>query len=178
MTEVRLANKGGVVSAVDPASPAGSAGVLPDDRLVSINGRPLRDVIDYQFYSSDERLVLDIEREGSARRVEIVKDAGEPLGLEFDDPTFDRLRTCNNSCPFCFLKGLPVGLRKSLYIKDDDYRYSFLYGNFVTLTNLGADDWQRVFDQQLSPLYVSVHSTEPDVRRQLGSGQHAGDGAW
>ncbi len=167
MTEVRLAGAGGVIAAVEPGSLAEEAEIRPADRLVAINGRRLRDVIDYQFYSSDENLTLEVERDGAVRSIEVEKDAGEPLGLEFEDPTFDRLRTCNNACPFCFLKGLPRGLRRSLYLKDDDYRYSFLYGNFVTLTNLSQADWARVFEQQLSPLYVSVHATEPEVRRQL-----------
>lgn len=167
MTEVRLAGAGGVVAAVEPRSLAEAAGIRPSDRLIAINGRRLRDVIDYQFYSDGEKLKLEVERDGTMRKIEVENETGEPLGLHFEDPTFDRLRTCNNNCPFCFLKGLPRGMRRSLYLKDDDYRYSFLYGNFVTLTNLGEDDWQRVFEQHLSPLYVSVHATEPDVRRQL-----------
>lgn len=167
MTEVRLAGAGGIVVGVEAGSAADAARIRPADRLLTINGRRLRDVIDYQFYSTDGVLDLQVERSGSVLRIEVEKGEGEPLGLEFEDPTFDKIRTCNNSCPFCFLKGLPKGLRKSLYIKDDDYRYSFLFGNFVTLTNLTEADWARVFEQHLSPLYVSVHATEPDVRRQM-----------
>jgi NifB/MoaA-like Fe-S oxidoreductase len=167
MTEVRLAGAGGVIAAIQPGSAAEEADIHPADRILSINGRRLRDVIDYQFYSNEETLTLEVERDRAVRRIEVEKDAAEPLGLEFEDPTFDKIRTCNNNCPFCFLKGLPRGLRRSLYIKDDDYRYSFLYGNFVTLTNLTEADWARVVEQQLSPLYVSVHATEPEVRRQL-----------
>src|SRR5512133_3000691 len=167
MTEVRLAGKGGAICDVKQGSLAETAGILPADRLIAINGRQLRDVIDYQFYSTEERLTLELERGGAVQKVEIDNDTGEPLGLEFEDPTFDRLRTCNNNCPFCFLKGLPKGMRRTLYIKDDDYRYSFLFGNFVTLTNLSEADWARVFEQHLTPLYVSVHATEPEVRRQL-----------
>ncbi|HEX9016052.1 MAG TPA: DUF512 domain-containing protein, partial [Chloroflexota bacterium] len=167
MTEVRLSGTGGVVAAVQEGSLADAAAIRPSDRLIAINGQPLRDVIDYQFYSSDDRVTLELERDGRALTVEIQNDSGEPLGIEFEDPTFDRLRTCNNNCPFCFLKGLPRGLRRTLYLKDDDYRYSFLFGNFVTLTNLSEGDWDRVVAQQLSPLYVSVHATEPEVRRAL-----------
>jgi NifB/MoaA-like Fe-S oxidoreductase len=167
LTEVRIAGAGGVISAVAPGSPAQAAGIRPADRLVAINGRRLRDVIDYQYYSEEAHLDLEVEVDGTVRRFAVEKLEGEPLGLEFDDPTFDKLQTCNNNCPFCFLKGLPRGMRRSLYIKDDDYRYSFLFGNFVTLTNLAEADWARVFEQRLSPLYVSVHATEPDVRRQM-----------
>ena len=167
MTEVRTTGTGGVITAVQPGSLAEEAEIQPGERLVAINGRQLRDVIDYEFYSKDEALVLDLEQDGAARQVAVENGSGEPLGLEFDDPTFDGIHTCNNKCPFCFLKGLPKGLRRSLYIKDDDYRYSFLFGNFVTLTNLGEAEWARVFEQRLSPLYVSVHATEPDVRRQM-----------
>lgn len=167
MTEVRLAGAGGAIIAVKPGSPAEAADIRPSDRLIAINGRKLRDVIDYQFYSNDELLSLEVEREGVAFTLDVQNEDGAPLGLEFADPTFDRLRTCNNNCPFCFLKGLPRGLRRTLYIKDDDYRYSFLFGNFVTLTNLTERDWARIFEQHLTPLYVSVHATEPEVRRQL-----------
>jgi NifB/MoaA-like Fe-S oxidoreductase len=167
LTEVRIAGAGGVISAVAPGSPAQAAGIRPADRLVAINGRRLRDVIDYQYYSEEAHLDLEVEVDGTVRRFAVEKLEGEPLGLEFDDPTFDKLQTCNNNCPFCFLKGLPRGMRRSLYIKDDDYRYSFLFGNFVTLTNLAEADWARVFEQRLTPLYVSVHATEPDVRRQM-----------
>jgi len=158
---------GGIVAAVEPGSRAEAVGIRPGDRLIAIDGHRLRDVIDYQFYSGDERPVLEVERAGTILSLKVEKEAGEPLGLVFDTPTFDSLQTCNNNCPFCFLKGLPKGLRRSLYLKDDDYRYSFLYGNFVTLTNLSEADWTRVLEQRLSPLYVSVHATEPDIRRQL-----------
>ena len=167
MTEVRVSGAGGAIATVEPGSLAEATGIRPDDRLIAINGQTLRDVIDYQFLSKDEKLVLDLDREGEGWKIEIDNGDSEPLGLSFLDPTFDRLRTCNNSCPFCFLKGLPRGMRRSLYIKDDDYRYSFLFGNFVTLTNLREADWARVFEQRLSPLYVSVHATEPKVRRLM-----------
>jgi membrane-associated protease RseP (regulator of RpoE activity) len=110
MTEVRLAGAGGAIVAVQPGSPAEAADIRPTDRLVAINGRQLRDVIDYQYYSNDDKLSLEVERDGATLTIHIRKDDGAPLGLEFADPTFDRLRTCNNNCPFCFLKGLPRGL--------------------------------------------------------------------
>jgi len=135
--------------------------------LVSINGHPLRDVIDYRFYGAEEDLELLVERDGERIIYEVERSYDQELGLEFAEPTFDGLRLCNNRCEFCFLKGLPQGMRHSLYIRDDDYRYSFLFGNFITLTNLTEDDWDRLAEQRLSPLYVSVHATDLALRRRI-----------
>ncbi|MCK4473158.1 MAG: DUF512 domain-containing protein [Anaerolineae bacterium] len=158
---------GGVISAVGPDSLAGRVGLQPGDELVSINGHYLRDVIDVRFYSAEEHLALRGRRNGEEFTVETGRRYDEPLGLEFAHPTFDGIRRCNNRCEFCFVAQMGPGLRRSLYVKDDDYRYSFLFGNYLTLTNLDEGDWDRIGEQHLSPLYVSVHATDPDLRRRL-----------
>ncbi|MCL4459301.1 MAG: DUF512 domain-containing protein [Chloroflexi bacterium] len=150
---------------VEPESEAARLGIRRGDRLLAVNGKLLRDVLDYQFYTADEALHLTIERREQCWQLKAA--GGQPLGISFAEPTFDGLRRCQNHCPFCFIDQLPKGLRPSLYIKDDDFRYSFLYGHFITLTNLSEDDWQRLAEQRLSPLYVSVHATDLELRRQL-----------
>ena len=140
---------------------------MPGDRLVAINGLVIRDIIDYRYQIAEKTLELAIERAGRRWRIWIEKASDEELGVEFDQPVFDGIRQCVNHCEFCFIRGLPPGLRPSLYIFDDDYRYSFLYGNFLTLTNLSEADWQRIAFQKLSPLYISVHATDLAVRRRL-----------
>ncbi len=155
------------VIGVRPGSPAGRAGVRVGDHLRTINGQPVRDMIDYHFGAAEDRIRLGVERDGLSLELKTKNVAGEPLGLEFAEPTFDGIRVCNNDCPFCFVYRTPKGFRPSLYIKDDDYRYSFMYGGFVTLTNLKEEDWQRIIIQRLTPLYVSVHSTELETRRRL-----------
>lgn len=157
----------GLITAVVPGSLAERVSLQPGDELLSINDHPLRDVIDARFYSAEEHLALRIRRGGREFTVEAERRYGEPLGLEFAHPTFDGIRRCNNRCEFCFVAQMPPGLRRSLYVRDDDYRYSFLFGNYVTLTNVGEDDWKRIGEQHLSPLYVSVHATECDLRRRI-----------
>jgi putative radical SAM enzyme (TIGR03279 family) len=159
------ASQGGLVSAVVAGSIGAEVGIEPGDRLLTINGHALRDVIDYRFYGAEEELVLEIEREGQRHRLEIERDYDEDLGLEFAELTFDGLIECDNRCPFCFVAQMPRGLRRSLYVRDDDYRYSFVSASFVTLTNLTDDDWARIGEQRLSPLFVSIHATDPEVRR-------------
>lgn len=135
------------------------------DRLVAVNGHPLRDVIDYNYYASEEELVLEVlKASGELWEVEMERDDGEPLGFVFAPP---EPAHCGNKCVFCFVHQLPRGLRKPLYVKDEDYRLSFLYGNYVTLSNIGRDDIDRIVEQRLSPLYVSVHATSPSVREKL-----------
>lgn len=158
---------GGVVAAVDPGSPACRAGIVPGDRLLALDGRPLIDEIDLRFRQDRRRSRLTIERDGRMLDVLVSKAPDDDLGIQFTDGLFDGVRECNNRCAFCFLKGLPAGLRRSLYFKDDDYRLSFLYGNFVTLTNLSDADWARIAEERLSPLYVSVHATDVALRRRL-----------
>jgi putative radical SAM enzyme (TIGR03279 family) len=159
---------GGLVSQVEPGGIAGQLGVLPGDVLLEVNGHPARDVIDVRFYSAEPRLEWRVYRDHQELVFRGDRAAGQELGAEFVHPTFDvDIRRCNNRCEFCFVTQSPRGMRRSLYIKDDDYRYSFLFGHFVTLTNLTDADWQRIEEQHLSPLHVSVHATEPELRRRL-----------
>lgn len=157
----------GLVEAVRAGSLAEEAGIRVGARLLTVNGKALRDVVDYQFEIAEPQVDLTIEQDGAERTFTIEKHPDEDLGLEFDEATFDGTRICVNTCFFCFLKGLPKGLRRTMYVKDDDYRLSFLHGNFVTLTNLTEDDWQRLEEQRLSPLNVSVHATELELRRRM-----------
>ena len=154
-----------MIDAVESGSVAEAAGLQPGDRVLSVNGRPLWDVLDYQYYSADSEVELRVERGAEVTTYRL--DADEGLGLRFGEATFDGIRRCRNRCPFCFVHQNPRGARKTLYIKDDDYRYSALYGGFVTLTNLDESDWRRIAEQHLSPLNVSVHATELEVRRML-----------
>ena len=157
-----------VVVSIEPGSIGDELGFQPGDRLISINGMRPRDLIDLQVLCCDEELTLEVEDpDGTRHVVELEKDADEGLGLGFTEALFDGLRQCNNACPFCFIDQQPPGRRKSLYLKDDDYRLSFLYGSYLTLTNLTAADWQRIEAQRLSPLYVSVHATDPELRSRL-----------
>jgi putative radical SAM enzyme (TIGR03279 family) len=158
---------GGVVVAVMPGSSAQAAGVRRGDALLKVNGHRVRDVLDVQFYAADEELDLLIHRAGTDLSLHVRRDYGLPLGLDFASPVFDGLYKCRNQCDFCFVSQMPPGMRQTLYVRDDDYRYSVLYGNFITLTRLTPQDWARLKEQRLSPLYVSVHSTEPELRRQI-----------
>jgi putative radical SAM enzyme (TIGR03279 family) len=156
---------------------AAEAGLQPGDELLAVNDHSVRDVIDVQFYAAEPEVDLLIRREGELWLYELERDYGEPLGLSFGHPTFDTdIRRCNNQCLFCFVTQMaPRGFRRSLAIKDDDYRYSFLEGNYVTLTNLSEADWERIAEQHLSPLYVSVHATASSLRRRLLGNPEAPD---
>ena len=163
------------INAVIPESIAEELGFEPGDAIASINGIKPRDLIDYQFLCADEYLELEvIDTQGKLHKVEIEKDYDEDLGLGFENALFDGLIQCNNHCPFCFIDQQPPGKRESLYFKDDDYRLSFLYGSYLTLTNLNQKEWQRIEQMRLSPLYISVHATEPDIRIRLLKNQRAG----
>jgi len=167
--------QGGLVRTVASGSLAARAGVLPGDRLLAINDQPLQDVIDYRYYSAEESLELLVERDDRPLTMVINRDYGSDLGIEFTELVFDGIRLCRNRCPFCFVDQMPHGLRPSLYIHDDDYRYSFLLGNYVTLTNMTEDDWQRIGEQGLSPLYVSIHATDLATRRRMLGNPRAPD---
>jgi putative radical SAM enzyme (TIGR03279 family) len=173
MSEIAI--RPALITGIVPDSIAAEIGFTPGDRLVKINGQKPRDLIDYQFLCADEVLDLEVlDPHGKSHQVEIEKDYDEDLGLEFDTALFDGLIQCNNKCPFCFIDQQPPGKRESLYFKDDDYRLSFLYGSYLTLTNLTTKEWERIAAMRLSPLYVSVHATEPEIRSQLLKNNRAG----
>jgi putative radical SAM enzyme (TIGR03279 family) len=157
----------GIISTIEKDSIAEELGWEPGDEIVSINGHALHDVIDFRFYSSDEFLMVLVRRGDQEAEFEIEKDLDEPLGVEFKDALFDGVRTCGASCIFCFVDQLPRGLRRSLYLKDDDFRLSFLHGNFITLANLSDEDLDRIVTQRLSPLYVSIHATDHALRQKI-----------
>jgi len=164
-----------LITAVEPDSIAAEIGFEAGDRLVAINGQRPRDLIDYRFLCADEVLDLEVlDAKGKTHHIEIEKDYDDDLGLEFATALFDGLIQCNNRCPFCFIDQQPPGKRDSLYLKDDDYRLSFLYGSYLTLTNLTQREWDRIEQMRLSPLYVSVHATEPDIRTRLLKNPRAG----
>lgn len=163
------------ITKVLPESIAEEIGFENGDAIVAINGIKPRDLIDYQFLCADEVLELEVlDTAGKTHHLEIEKDYDQDLGLEFATALFDGLIQCNNHCPFCFIDQQPPGKRSSLYFKDDDYRLSFLYGSYLTLTNLPEKEWQRIEQMRLSPLYVSVHATEPEVRIRLLKNNRAG----
>ncbi|HEX4902162.1 MAG TPA: DUF512 domain-containing protein, partial [Acidimicrobiales bacterium] len=155
------------VSAVAPGSPAARAGLVPGDEILSLDGVQPRDVIEWRLLVDEPEVVLDVRRGGLEQQVVVRKAPGEPLGAEVDAAIFDEVQTCDNHCEFCFIYQLPPGMRRSLYLKDDDYRLSFLYGNFTTLTRFTEIDLERVLTEGLSPLYVSIHATDPEVRADL-----------
>ncbi|HEY9666765.1 MAG TPA: TIGR03279 family radical SAM protein [Coleofasciculaceae cyanobacterium] len=164
-----------LITNVLPDSIAAEVGFEPGDAIIAINGTRPRDLIDYQFLCADEILELEVlDAKGETHCIEIEKDYDDDLGLEFETALFDGLIQCNNRCPFCFIDQQPPGKRQSLYLKDDDYRLSFLYGSYLTLTNLTQKEWDRIEQMRLSPLYVSVHATEPEVRIRLLKNPRAG----
>ncbi len=152
---------------VVPGSPAASAGLTVGDELVAVNGVRPGDIIEYQQLVDEADPDLTLRRSGVEIEVVVSKDAATPLGLRLNASIFDRVQTCDNHCEFCFIYQLPPGMRKSLYLKDDDYRLSFLYGNFTTLTRFTELDLSRVVEERLGPLYVSIHATDPDVRSRM-----------
>lgn len=152
---------------VTTGSPAGTAGIEVGDEVVTVDGEAPRDIIRWTWLTDDADPTLEIRRGGLELSVEVAKRAGEPLGIDVHSALFDQLRTCDNHCEFCFIYQLPPGMRKSLYLKDDDYRLSFLYGNFTTLTRFTEADLERVVTEGLSPLNVSIHAIDPTVRNEM-----------
>src|SRR5438309_5125953 len=161
-----------LVAAVEPGSALASLGVRAGDRLLAIDDLVPRDVIDAQMELGEAR-TLTLERSNGERTTVTTSTPLDPAALTLAEPVPGGIRECNNHCEFCFIRGLPTGLRPTLYVFDDDYRYSFLWGNFLTLTNLDEADWARIGYQRLSPLNVSVHATDPDVRRTLLNNRRA-----
>ena len=166
--------QGKVITRVDADSPAAREGLRTGDLLLSVNGEPVKDLIDYEALSVRGRLVVEVERGGERLRYLVRKKVGEPLGLCFETTLMDRMQTCKNRCLFCFVDQMPKGIRSSLNVKDDDWRLSFIMGNYVTLTNVSEEEFGRILKRRVSPLYVSVHATDPELRVKLMSNPTAG----
>ena len=165
-----------IISDVLPGSPAERAGLLRGDTLLSINGEPVIDLVDYEYLTANETIKFEIRaQDGEVKTVTIRKDDYEPLGLSFATSLMDNMRTCRNHCVFCFIDQMPKGGRSSLHVKDDDWRMSFIMGNYVTLTNLDEREIDRIIRRRVSPLYVSLHASDPDVRRAMMKNTRAGD---
>ncbi|MGM0395779.1 MAG: DUF512 domain-containing protein [Bacillota bacterium] len=164
-----------IIEDIELGSIADELELDPGDVLLSINDRKVKDVIDYKYMMADEYLVIEIEKtNGDIWELEIEKEPGEDLGIIFTNPLIDRARSCNNKCMFCFIDQLPPNMRDTLYFKDDDSRLSFLQGNFITLTNMSEDEIQRIIDYRLSPINVSVHTTNPELRVKMLRNKNAG----
>ena len=163
------------IESIEANSIAQDIGFESGDSIISINGKKPRDLIDYQILISEEILEISVlDKNLEIHNISIEKDQDANLGINFKDALFDSIKQCNNRCPFCFIDQQPSGKRKSLYIKDDDYRLSFLYGSYLTLTNLKKEDWERISTQKLSPLFISVHATDPETREKLLKNKKAG----
>ena len=169
------AAEGVVVASVRPKTAGAAAGLRAGDRILSVNGEAIADAIDFQFHAADERLTLAVERDAGVRTVRVDRRVPD-LGIELQAPKPGEIATCANKCVFCFIHQLPRGMRKSLYVKDDDYRLSFLHGNYITLSDLPEAALERIERQRLSPLYVSVHATDPQLRWEiLGKPRHSAE---
>ena len=166
----------GKIRSVRKHSAAEASGIHAGEFLCAINGMPLRDILDVSFAAADFDPLLSVRgADGNVREVTVSKEIDEELGLSFESAVFDNVHLCHNHCVFCFVDRMIPGLRKGLYVRDDDYRLSFLYGNFITLTNLTDSDFDRIIRNHMSPLYVSVHATDPQVRQEMMKNRHAGE---
>ena len=166
-----------VIVSVVPGSPADLIGLRPGDRMMEINGKPVRDELDFRFLIADEKLDISVvTATGEAASYTLLKEFDEEIGVDFGGKaTFDGIYTCHNNCVFCFVHQQPRGLRPTLNLMDDDFRLSYMHGNFITLVGISDEHWQRIFDQKLSPLYISVHATDDDLRaRCLGTDRARG----
>lgn len=164
-----------IITKVNLGGIAEEVGIEENDKLLSINGNKIKDIIDYKFLSVDEEITLEIEKvNGEIWEIEIEKEYGEGLGIEFGGGLIDKAKSCSNKCIFCFIDQLPKGMRKSLYFKDDDSRLSFLQGNFVTLTNMKEEDIDRIIKYHISPINISVHTTNPELRVEMLNNRFAG----
>lgn len=171
-----MSNKKIKICMVQPGSIAEEAGIEAGDRLLSINERTIKDIFDYRYYQASEELLLEIEKpDGEIWEIEVEKDENEELGLEFEDSLIDGAKSCTNKCIFCFIDQLPKGMRETVYFKDDDSRLSFLTGNYVTLTNIKNEELKRIIHYRMSPINVSVHTTNPDLRKFMLGNRFAGD---
>jgi len=175
IVEVKMLAYNGIVARVMTDSIAAQLGLEPGDRLITVDGESIRDIIDLSFALADESVELVIEKKNGEQEIlEIEKEYDEDLGIEFESAVFDGVRRCANKCIFCFVDQMAPGMRESLYVKDDDYRLSFLYGNFVTLTNSTPQDMNRISRLHLSPLYISVHTTNSSLREKMLNNKNAG----
>ncbi len=165
-----------VIYRVEPDSAAMDAGIEPGDFLLSVNGQAVEDIFDYRFLTTDTNLLLEIEKKnGELWEIEIEKDEYEDLGLDFEDPLIAEAKSCCNKCVFCFIDQLPKGMRETVYFKDDDSRLSFLSGNYITLTNMKKSELERIIRYKMTPVNVSVHTTNPDLRKTMLRNRFAGD---
>ncbi len=164
-----------LITGVADGSPAAGKKIKPGDRLLSLNGHTVEDVLDYRFYLMESKLELLLETEKGRRKVRIRKDCDEDIGLQFETYLMDKQHTCRNKCIFCFIDQMPPGMRDSLYFKDDDSRLSFLFGNYITLTNLSEHEVERIISMHISPVNISVHTTNPALRCQMMNNRFAGD---
>ncbi|MBI5073973.1 MAG: DUF512 domain-containing protein [Nitrospirae bacterium] len=165
-------NRGITIERVTPGSIAEAAGLCAGDIVCDVNSSPMRDVIDFMFHKDEDELNVGFRRDGSRKKISILSDSGADLGIIFKPL---KVKICKNNCLFCFVKQLPKGLRKPLYIKDEDYRLSFLYGNYTTLSNITAEEKKRIVQQRLSPMYISVHTTNRALRNKMLGNPKASD---
>lgn len=164
-----------IIKDVEKKSPAYKAGIKSGDTLLTLNGNTIMDVLDYRFYQSDEKLTAEIiNSKGKIKKLKIKKDEFQELGLLFDTYLMDQKHSCKNKCIFCFIDQLPKGLRESLYFKDDDSRLSFLFGNYITLTNITEHEIERIIKMHISPINISVHTTNPELRVKMMTNKNAG----